>query len=171
MELTKDDCGYILFMLYKLSQEIQPPMILGSPRLLAVYYMVTWRGPNSLMDRHLSCNAVLSPEILQFAIMGLMTLHEVELNQTHHFIFGLRDFYPCSTPNCPSHAPTDPAASEAYWKVFNYIVGCSRLGTNLLQVPKFHDSHESDVQGISPDVCGRIVEKWETGYTELRKKG
>jgi hypothetical protein len=68
---------------------------------------------------------MLPPQILQPTIRGLMVLHEVELNETHHLIFGLKGSHPCSTLNCPSHTPTDPGALEAYQKVFNHIVGPS----------------------------------------------
>ena len=77
------------------------------------YYMAAGRGPNSLMDRHLPVGARLSPEILQVAIGGLMELREVELNETHRLIFGQKDSHRCTTFNCPSRIPADPAALEA----------------------------------------------------------
>ena len=60
------------------------------------YYMAARRGLDSLMDRRLPASGILSPEILQVAIRGLMALREVELNETHHLIFGQRGSRPCS---------------------------------------------------------------------------
>ena len=134
------------------------------------YYMAVRRGSDSLMDRRLPASARLSPEILQVAIGGLMTLREVELNETGRLISGPKGTYPCSVSDCPSRTPTGPAALEAYKKVFDHIVGPSRLGTNVLQVPEFYEDRGGDVQCVGPGICGRCVERWESGHAELRKK-
>ena len=134
------------------------------------YYMAVRRGSDSLMDRRLPASARLSPEILQVAIGGLMTLREVELNETGRLISGPKGTYPCSVLDCPSRTPTGPAALEAYKKVFDHIVGSSRLGTNVLQVPEFYEDRGGDVQCVGPGICDRCVERWESGHAELRKK-
>ena len=134
------------------------------------YYMATRRGPNSLVGRHLSRKATLSPDILQSAFRGLMALCKVELNETHRLIFGLAGSHPCSVSNCPSRTPTTPAALEAYQKVFDRIVGSSELGTNLLRVPEFYEDHEGDLECVGPGICNSCVGRWESGHAELRKK-
>ena len=134
------------------------------------YYMATRSGPGSLMDRHLPRNAILSPEILQSAITGLMALREVELNETHDLIFESRCAHPCSTPNCPSRTPTVPASLAAYHKVFGRLVGSSRLGTKILQVPEFYEDCGGELQCVGPGICSSCVERWESGHAELRKK-
>ena len=135
------------------------------------YYMAARRGPNSLMDRHLPRSATLPPEILRPAITGLMALREMELNEIHRLIFGPKGSHPCSASNCPSRTPASPAALEAYQKVFDHIVGPSRLGrTNLLQVPEFREDCGGEVQCVSPGICSSCVEIWESGHADLRKK-
>ena len=101
-----------------------------------------------------------------------MALREVEFNDTHRLIFGPKGTYPCSTSNCPSRAPTGPAALEAYQTVFNRIVGSSRSGTKALQVPDFSKicNGGGDVRSVSPGICLNCVERWESGHAELRKK-
>jgi len=122
------------------------------------------------MDRNLLQNAMLSPELLQPAINGLMALREVELNETHRMIFEPQGPHPCSTSNCPSRTPASPAALAAYRKIFDYIVGSSQLGTKVLQVPEFYEECEGGLQCVSPGICGSCVERWERGHAELRKK-
>jgi len=134
------------------------------------YYMATRRGPNSLMDRHLPRNATLSPETLQSAITGLMALREMELKETHDLIFDSNGSHPCSTSNCPSRTPTSLAASAAYHKVFEHVVGPPRLGTKALQVPEFYEDCGGELQCVGPGICGSCVERWESGHAELRKK-
>jgi len=134
------------------------------------YYMATRRGPSSLMDRNLPRNATLSPEVLQSAITGLMTLRELELNETHRMIFEPSGSRPCSAPNCPSRAPTGPAALEAYRKVFDRIVGSSQLGTKVLQVPEFYENCGGELQCVGPGICSGCVERWGSWHAELRKK-
>ena len=134
------------------------------------YYMATRRGLNSLMDKHLPRDATLPPEVLQSAIGGLMALREVELKETHDLIFDSKGSHHCSTYNCPSRTPTGVAASAAYNKVFNHVVGPPRLGTKALQVPEFYEDCGGEVQCVGPDICSSCVERWETGHAELRKK-
>ena len=134
------------------------------------YYMAARRGLDSLMDRLLSRNATLSPEILRSAIRGLMALREVELNETRHLIFGPKGSHPCSASNCPSLAPTDPATLVTYRKVFDHIVGPPQLGTKVLQIPEFYEGHGGDLRCVGPGICRRCVERWERGHAALRKK-
>ena len=134
------------------------------------YYMAVRRGSDSLMDKRLSASARLPPEVLQVAIRGLVELREVEFNETHRLIFVSTGSHPCTSSNCPSRTPVSPAALEAYQKVFGHTVGPSRLGPRVLQVPEFYEDCGGDVQCISPGICGRCVERWESGHAELRKK-
>ena len=134
------------------------------------YYMATRRGPNSLMNRNLPRNATLPPEILQSAITGLMALREVELNETHRMIFEPKGSRHCSVSNCPSRAPTSPAALAAYRKVFDRIVCSSQFGTKALQVPEFYEECGGDVQCVGTVICSGCVVGWESGLAELRKK-
>ena len=134
------------------------------------YYMAARRGPNSLMDRHLQRDATLPPEVLQSAFGGLMALREVELKETHDLIFESKGSHPCSTSNCPSRTPTGLAASAAYRKVFDHVVGPPRLGTKALQVPEFYENCGGEVQCVGPGICSGCVERWESGHAELRKK-
>ena len=97
-----------------------------------------------------------------------MALREVELNGTHRLIFGPKG--PCSAPNCPSRAPTGPAALEAYQIVFDRVVGSPQLGTNVLEVPELYEDCGGDLQCVGPGICGNCVEGWESGHAELRKQ-
>ena len=134
------------------------------------YYMASRRGVNSLMGRHLPRSSTLSPGVLQSAIEGLMALRELELNETHHLVFGSKGSNPCSTSNCPSCAPTGPGALEAYRKVFEHVVGSSQFGTRVLQVPEFYGDRGGELRCVSPGICASCVERWESGHADLRKK-
>jgi hypothetical protein len=135
------------------------------------YYMATQRGLDSLMDRRLPQDATLSPEVLQSAIRGLMALREVELSETHRLVFRPKDSDPCSASNCPSRTPRIPGASEAYYqKVFDYIVGSSRFGTKVLQVPEFYEDRGGGLLCVVSGICSICVERWESGHADLRKK-
>jgi len=135
------------------------------------YYMATRRGLGSLMDKNLPRNATLPPEVLRSAIEGLMALREVELNETHDLILGPKGSHPCPVLNCPSHNPTGPAAVEAYRKVFDHIVGSSRSGTRVLEVPEFYEDCGGDkLRCVGPGICGSCVGRWKSGHAELRKK-
>jgi hypothetical protein len=134
------------------------------------YYMAARMGLNSLMDKHLPRNTTLSPDILQFAIGGLMALREVELNETHRLVFEPKGSHPCSTSNCPSRTPAGPGALEAYRKVLDHIVGPSRLGTKVLQVPEFYEGRGDDLQCVGTGICSSCVERWNSGHADLRKK-
>ena len=134
------------------------------------YYMATRRGLDSLMGRDLPRNATLSPDILRFAMEGLMALREVELNETHRLVFGPKGSHPCSTSNCPLHTPSGPGASEACQKVFDHIVGPSQSGVKVLQVPEFYEDCGGDRHYVRPGFCSHCVARWESGHAELRKK-
>ena len=134
------------------------------------YYMATRRGLYSLMDRRLPRNATLSPRILQSAIGGLVALREVEFNEAHHLILGPKGPHPCSASKCLSRAPTGPAALAAYQMVFDRIVGSSRLGTKVLEVPEFYEDQGGELQCIGGGICSSCVGRWESGHAELRKK-
>jgi len=134
------------------------------------YYMATRRGLGSLMDRYLPPNATLPPDILQSASEGLMELREVELNETHNLIFGPKGSHPCSPSSCPSSTQTGPAGSATCRDVFKHIVGSSRSGTKVLDVPEFYQDREGEVQCVCPGICRSCVERWESGHAELRKR-
>ena len=99
-----------------------------------------------------------------------MELREVELNETHDLIFGQRGFHPCSTSDCPLRTQTGPAGSAACRDVFKHIVGSSRSGTKVLEVPDFYQDLGGEVQCIGPGICRSCVESWESGHAELRKR-
>ena len=82
------------------------------------YYMVSRRGPNLLVGRHLPRKATLSPEILQPAFRGLasMALREMELNETHRLIFELRGPHSCPMLKCLLRALTYPESITSVWK-------------------------------------------------------
>jgi len=130
------------------------------------YYMATRRGLNSLMDKRLPRDATLPPEVLQSAIGGLMALREVELKETHDLIFGSK----CPAPNCASYNLTGPAASEAYHKILDHVVGPPGLGTKALQVPEFYEDCGDELRCVGPGICNNCVGRWESGHAELRKK-
>ena len=148
-----------LFVQQKLTSEL--PM---------AYYMATRRGLGSLMDRHLPPNATLPPETLRSASEGLMALREVELSEGHHLIFEPSGSQPRCASNCPLRTPTGPTALEARRKVLNHIVGSSRSGTRVLEVPEFYEDQGGELRCVGPGVCGNCVERWESGHAELRKK-
>ena len=133
------------------------------------YYMAARRGPNSLVGSHLPRNAILTPKVLQSAITGLMALREVEINETHRMIFE-PEGSPCSEPNCSSRTPTGPTTLKAYRKIFDHVIGSSRLGTKVLQVPEFHKNHGRDLRHVSPNICSICMKRWEAVHAELRKK-
>ena len=141
-----------------------------TPALPMAYYMAARRGMDSLMDECLPQSATLSPKILRSVIRGFMKLREMERDEVHHFIFELNGSHPCPTSNCPSRTPTGPAASDAYRKVFNYIVGPSELGTKVLEVPKFYHDLDGELRCVGPGICSRCVERWECGHADLRRK-
>ena len=99
------------------------------------------------MDGSLPRSATLPPGALHSAMKGLMALRELELEETHGLIFEPETTPPCSTQRCPSRARTGPVALDAYRKVFNRVVGSSRSGTKVLQVPKFYGDEFLCVSG------------------------
>ena len=134
------------------------------------YYIAVRRGLYSLMDKRLPQSATLPPETLRSAIRGLMTLREVELNEIHRLIFEPKVSHPCSASNCPSRTPTGPTTLDAYREVFDHVVGPSKLGTKVLRVPEFHQDLDGDLRCIGPGICSNCVERWKSGYADLRKK-
>ena len=134
------------------------------------YYMAARRGLDSLMDTSLPRSAMLSPEILQSAIRGLMKLRDMEREETYRLIFGPKDTFPCSAPTCPSYNPIGVSALQAYQKIFDHVVGCSQMGTKMLQIPEFYEDCGGGPQCVSPSICCSCVERWELGHAELRKK-
>ena len=134
------------------------------------YYMAIRRGPNSLMDRDLPPSATLSPEILRSVIAGLMELREVELNETHDMILGPGGSHPCSTSSCPSRTQAGLAGSVACRNFVKRIVGSSRSGTKVLEVPEFYEDCGGHVKCIGPGICDNCVERWEAGLAESRKR-
>ena len=137
-----------------------------APALPMAYYMAVRRGPDSLMNRRLPASARLSPEILQVAVKGLLTLREMELKETHRLILGSKGSRPCSLSTCPSHKTTGPGVSEAHQNVIDRMTDSARSGTNLLQVLSLKEVCVGDYLGF----CGRCVEGWEVGHADLRKK-
>ena len=130
------------------------------------YYMAIRRGLDSLMDKHLPRSATLSPDILQPAIRGFVTLRETELKETHRLILGSKTCHPCSSLKCPSRNIAGPRASDAHQKVIDQITDSSQSGTKVLQVLSLADMCGDDCHGF----CGSCVEGWETGHAEVRKK-
>ena len=122
-------------------------------------YMAARNGPGSLMDRHLPRDATLFREILQSAIGGPTALREMEINETQRMIFGPTGSYPCSASSCPSRIPTGLAALEAYMKVFDHVVGSSRQGTKVLQVPKLCEEYWGIPRCFVPGICSSCVER------------
>lgn len=98
------------------------------------YYLAARRGIDSLMDRSLPQRAILSPEILQSAIKGLMALRELELNETYCLVLESKTSHLCSSSNCPPRHATDARVSDAYKKVVDRITYPSRSGTKVLEV-------------------------------------
>jgi len=142
---------------------------LGSALPMA-YYMAARRGLDSLMDRHLPRNAILSPEVLQCAVRGLIKLREMERDETYRLIFESKETRYRSTPNCPSCDASGTVASQTYQKVFDHVVGSPQLGTKVLQVPAFYEDCGGGLQCVCPGICRRCVERWESGHADLRKK-
>jgi hypothetical protein len=126
------------------------------------YYMAARRGLDSLMDRRLPRNATLSPDALRSAVRGLTELREEELRGTHRLIFGRK----CSscTSDCCSDTP------YTYQRVFDHIVGPSQQGTRALQFPEFYLDCEMGHLPVFSNVCGKCVERWESGHAYLRKR-
>jgi len=117
------------------------------------------------MDRRLPQSATLSPEILQLAIRGFITLREMELKETHRLIFGSRISRPCSSSKCSSFKTAGPRA-EACQKVADQITDSSQPGTKVLQVLSLADIFGGDYHGF----CESCVEGWEAGHGEVREK-
>ena len=127
------------------------------------YYMAVRRGVDSLMDERLPQRTTLPPEVLRSAMKGLITLRELELNETHRLV--LRSKVPHSSANCPSRK-MGPEASDAHQRIVGLITGFSRSGTKVLEVL----SLSSLCGGDSPEFCESCVRGWEAGHIEVRKR-
>ena len=130
------------------------------------YYLAARRGIDSLMDRSLPQRAILSPEILQSAIKGLMALRELELNEAYCLVLGSKTSHLCSSSNCPPRHATDARVSDAYKKVVDRITYPSRSGTKVLEVV----TSGSICGGNSDRFCESCVKGWEVGHGEVRKR-
>ena len=122
------------------------------------------------MDGSLPRSATLPSGVLQSVMKGLMALRELELSETHHLIFEPETPPLCSTSKCPSRTRTGLVALEAYRKVFNHVVGSSKFGTKVLQVPEFYEDCGGEPRCIGGDICHTCVEGWEIKHASLRKK-
>jgi len=129
------------------------------------YYMAARRGLDSLMDRRLPASARLSPDILQVAIRGLLTLREVESKEIHHLILGSKGSKSCLRSNCPSRTTTGPGVSEAHRTVVDRITDSGHSGTKILQVLSLKEVCGGNCLGF----CGSCVEGWEVGHADVRK--
>jgi hypothetical protein len=129
------------------------------------YYMAVRRGLDPLMDKRLPRNAILSTEILQVAMRGLLALREMELKETHRLIFGSKASRSCSRSSCPSPNATGPRISEAHQKIADRITDSAQSGTNILQVLSLREVCGGDYFGF----CERCVEGWEVGHADVRK--
>ena len=128
------------------------------------YYMAARRGLRSLMNPRHPARARLSPETLQTAAEGLMTLREMELKETHRLI---------STPHlchisggCVSPQMLGPGALDVERKVIDQITGSSQSGTRVLQVFSLKDICGDEFYIF----CKNCEEWWESGHVEMRKK-
>ena len=134
------------------------------------YYMAARRGISSLMDRRLPRSTTLPLDVLQSVTQGLMALRELELIETHRLIFEPEASPLCSTLTCPSRNRTGPVALDAHRRVFNCVVGSSRFGTKVLQVPEFYVYHGGVRLAFDNDFCPECVEGWKFGHADLRRK-
>ena len=130
------------------------------------YYMAARRGIDSLMDRSLPQPAILSPEILQSAIKGLMALHELELDETFCLVSGSKASHSCSSSSCPSRDATGSRVSDADKKAFDQIKASSQSGTKVLQVLSSSGIHQDNSYGF----CESCVRGWEAEHAEVRKR-
>ena len=130
------------------------------------------------MDKDLPRSATLTPDVLQSAIAGLMTLREVERDEVHRLIFGSKTPQPCFGLNClsrgslgpPYQFKSGPAAPEAYKRVLDHIVGSSQPFTKALQVPKFNWNEGGNTVRVFPEFCRVCLGRWEVGHADLRRK-
>lgn len=105
---------------------------------------------------------MLSPEILQAAVKGLMALREVERDGTYQLILSSKRSNRCSSVSCSSHG-TGSNAQEARQGIINQIANPSRSGTKVLDVLSF-----SELRRV--EFCDSCVRGWEIGHMELRKR-
>lgn len=130
------------------------------------YYMAVRRGTDSLMDRRLPQNAILSPETLQSAVKGLVALRELELHETYRLVLGSRTSPACPSSNCPSHKTTNPGLSNAHENVIGRITDSSRSGTKVLQVLSLGGASDRNSDGF----CENCVKGWEAGHIQVRRR-
>ena len=124
------------------------------------YYMAARRGVDSLMDKGLPKSSMLSAEVLQSAVKGVVALRELELNEAHRFILGTTDSHPCC---CKAKGPR---ASDFHQKAIDRIVNPSQSGTRVLRVLSLND-----ICGGGPDeFCVSCVNRWEAEHAEVREK-
>ena len=130
------------------------------------YYMAAQKGLNSLMGRHLPQNAVLSPEVLQSAVGGLLVLREFEVGETYRLVLEGRNSNTCSSLICPSRNATGPGVSDAHEKVIERITGSPGSGTKILQVLSLSGITEADSSGF----CENCRKGWQDGHVGIRKR-
>ena len=130
------------------------------------YYMAFRRGLGSLMDRRLPASAILSLEILQVAMKGLLTLREMELKEMHRLILGSKNSQPCTWVGCPSLNKTGPSVLGAlHRKAVDRIANSAHSGTKLLEVLMLRDIRGDGCLGF----CEICVKGWEDGHADVRK--
>ena len=127
--------------------------------LPVAYYMAVRGGGDLLMGERLPTNARLSPRILQVAVKGLIALRELELEEAHRLVYGLRGSHPCSSPGCTSKGLGGPQAR----RVVDLIVDSTSPGRILLEAPPFRAV-------CGGEFCGNGLEWLEVGYASMRKK-
>ena len=138
--------------------------------LPVAYYMTARNGIGSLMDGSLPRSATLPLGVLRSATQGLMALRELELIETHRLIFEPEKPHLCFTSKCPVRNRNSPVVSDTYQKVFNFVVGSSRFGTQVLQVPKFYVYLVDERAAVGVDLCPDCVQGWEFGHADLRRR-
>ena len=121
------------------------------------YYMAARRGTQSLMSRD-PVSVQLPPDTLQAAIEGLIALREMELEETHHLIFGRTTTHPCSSPTRAPRETVGKEPPDVRRRIVDQITGPARSGTKVLEVLSLID------------VCKGCMEEWESGHGETRKK-
>ena len=123
------------------------------------YYMAVRGGGDSLMGERLPTNARLSPRILQVAVKGLIAFRELELEEAHRLVYGLKGSHSCSSPGCASEGLGGPQAQ----RVVDLIVDSTSPGRVLFGIPLFRVVYGGEF-------CGSCLERWEVGYASMRKK-
>jgi hypothetical protein len=122
------------------------------------YYMAVRRGLDPLMDKRLPRNAILSTEILQVAMRGLLALREMEFKETYRLIFGSSGSRSCSQfkLSCTAYNATGSRLSEARQKVADRITDSAHSGTNVLQILSLGEVCGGDCFGFCGRLCGGV---------------